>query len=89
MAVPAWRGFVLGLSALSLLVFEELVPMTQDSTPQSKQFVKMDNPEANSVELAQQIDCLLSQVGKYTARAAYSIAGQLLYERESKAISSS
>jgi hypothetical protein len=42
----------------------------------------------NSIELAQEIDRMLAQTEKYMARAAYSMAGQLMYEREHKAISS-
>lgn len=41
-----------------------------------------------SIELATKIADMLARVDKYEARAAYSIAGQLMYEREHKAISS-
>ena len=43
--------------------------------------------DRSSVELGMHLADMLDQVDKYTARAAYSIAGQLMYEREYKAIS--
>jgi len=46
-----------------------------------------ENVQLTSIELAREIDLLLSRTEKYVARAAYSIAGQLMYVRESRAIS--
>ena len=44
--------------------------------------------DRSSVELGSQIGLLLAQVDKYTARAAYSIAGSLMCEHWAKDVSS-
>ena len=83
------NGGAEGLPEMQESVLEHAAPEANQTPRLAGRLTDGDYPEnQNSVKLGMHIGALLAQADKYTARAAYSIAGQLMFEREHKAISS-
>lgn len=83
------NGGAEGLPEMQVTVLEHAAPEARQNQGLTSRLADGDYPEnRDSVNLGVRIGDLLAQTDKYTARAAYSIAGQLMFEREHKAISS-